>query len=142
MKKGWVGNETKNTMETIQLGKEFANFIELGDVIALLGDLGTGKTTFIKGLLKGLQYNRPVTSPTYTLINEYDAKYPIIHIDSYRELELSRWIKLGLNDYMDGNNIILIEWADRIKALLPKNTINIDFFHKGLNKRNIILQSL
>ena len=142
MKKGWVGNETKNTMETIQLGKEFANFIELGDVIALLGDLGTGKTTFIQGLLKGLQYNRPVTSPTYTLINEYDAKYPIIHIDSYRELELSRWIKLGLNDYMDGNNIILIEWADRIKALLPKNTINIDFFHKGLNKRNIILQSL
>ena len=142
MKKGWVGNETKNTMETIQLGKEFANFIELGDVIALLGDLGTGKTTFIKGLLKGLQYNRPVTSPTYTLINEYDAKYPIIHIDSYRELELSRWIKLGLNDYMDGNSIVLIEWADRIKTLLPKNTINIDFFHKGLNKRNIILQSL
>ena len=75
------------------------------------------------------------------LINEYDAKYPVIHIDCYREDELERWIKLGINDYMDEKNILIIEWADKIKSLLPVNTIHIQFSHKSITSREITLST-
>ena len=140
MKSGWRGRITQDPQETIQLGKYFANFVEKGDVFAFVGDLASGKTTFIKGILKGLNFDKPVTSPTFTLVNEYDAKYPVIHIDCYREDELERWIKLGMNDYMDEKNIVIIEWADKMKALLPKNTIQIKFSHKSITSREITLR--
>ena len=69
MKKGWQGSETINPDETIRLGENLASYLELGDVLALVGDLASGKTTFIQGMLKGLRYSQPVTSPTFTLIN-------------------------------------------------------------------------
>ena len=140
MKSGWKGSVTLDPLETIQLGEYFATFIEKGDVFAFVGELASGKTTFIKGILKGLNFNKPVTSPTFTLVNEYDAKYPVIHIDCYRENELERWIKLGMNDYMDEENIVIIEWADKMKALLPKNTIQIKFSHKSITSREITLR--
>ena len=108
MKSEWVGCITKNPEETILLGENFADFMEKGDVYAFIGELASGKTTFIKGILKGLQFENHVTSPTFTLVNEYDAKYPLIHIDCYREDELVRWIKLGMNDYMNEENIVII----------------------------------
>ena len=100
MKSGWVGSISNDSQETILLGEQFASFIEKGDVFAFVGELASGKTTFIKGVLKGLDFEKPVTSPTFTLVNEYDAKFPVIHIDCYREDELERWIKLGMNDYL------------------------------------------
>ena len=141
MKSEWVGCITKNPEETILLGENFADFMEKGDVYAFIGELASGKTTFIKGILKGLQFENHVTSPTFTLVNEYDAKYPLIHIDCYREDELVRWIKLGMNDYMNEENIVIIEWADKIKSLLPSNTIYIQFSHKNINSREITLKS-
>ena len=141
MKLGWRGRVTQDPKETIELGAHFATFVERGDVFALVGELASGKTTFIKGILKGLNFDKPVTSPTFTLINEYDAKYPVIHIDCYREDELERWITLGINDYMDEENIVIIEWADKMNALLPDNTIYIQFSHKGLNSREVKLQA-
>ena len=140
MKSGWVGCITKNPEETIQLGKKFAEFIQKGDVYAFEGELASGKTTFIKGILKGLQFVKPVTSPTFTLVNEYDAKYPVIHIDCYRENELERWIQLGINDYMNEENIVIIEWADKMESLLPSNTIYVQFSHKDINSRGIFLR--
>ena len=141
MKSGWLGCITQNPEETIQLGENFADFIEQGDVYAFVGELASGKTTFIQGILKGLQFEKPVTSPTFTLINEYDAKYPLIHIDCYREEELVRWIKLGMNDYMNEENIVIIEWADKMKSLLPSNTIYVQFSHKNIESREITLKS-
>ena len=140
MRTGWAGGETQDPHETIQLGEYFSGFMEKGDVYAFLGELASGKTTFIQGILRGLRYTRPVTSPTFTLINEYNTKHQVIHIDCYRENELNRWIKLGLNDYMNEENIVMIEWADKIKVLLPEDTIYIQFSHKGVNKREIILK--
>ena len=139
MKHGWIGGITDDPNETIELGKDFSTFIERGDIFAFIGDLASGKTTFVKGILKGLKFNQSVTSPTFTLINEYKAIYPVIHIDCYREQDLFRWIKLGLSDYMDDNNIVIIEWADKLEALLPSNTIYIKFNHKAVNLREIIL---
>ena len=139
MKSGWMGSVTQDPQETIQLGEHFATFVEKGDVFSFVGELASGKTTFIKGILKGLNFDKPVTSPTFTLVNEYDAKFPVIHIDCYRENELERWIKLGMNDYMDEENIVIIEWADKMKSLLPVNTIQIQFSHKSISSREILL---
>ena len=139
MKSGWVGSVTKDPQETIKLGENFSTFVEKGDVFAFVGELASGKTTFIKGILKGLNFNKPVTSPTFTLVNEYDAKYPVIHIDCFRENKLERWIKLGMNDYMDEKNILIIEWADKMKSLLPINTIQIQFSHRSITSRKITL---
>ena len=139
MKSGWRGSVTQDPQETIQLGEDFATFIEEGDVFAFVGDLASGKTTFIKGIMKGLNYNSSVTSPTFTLVNEYDAKYSVIHIDCYREDNLERWIKLGMNDYMDDKNVVIIEWANKMESLLPVNTIEIQFSHESITSREIIL---
>ncbi len=139
MKSGWGGGITNSAEATLKSGEQFADFVEKGDVFAFEGELASGKTTFIKGILKGLEFKKPVTSPTFTLVNEYDAKFPIIHIDCYREEELDRWIKLGLNDYFSEDNIVIIEWADKIASLLPQNTIHVHFSHKSLNSREIIL---
>ena len=139
MKSGWRGSVTQDPQETIQLGEHFATFVEKGDVFSFVGELASGKTTFIKGILKGLNFDKPVTSPTFTLVNEYDAKFPVIHIDCYREDEQERWIKLGINDYMDEENVVIIEWADKMKSILPINTIQIQFSHKSINSREIFL---
>ena len=141
MKSGWMGSVTQDPQETIQLGEHFATFVEKGDVFSFVGELASGKTTFIKGILKGLNFDKPVTSPTFTLVNEYDAKFPVIHIDCYREDEEERWIKLGMNDYMDEENVVIIEWADKMKSLLPVNTIQIQFSHKSINSREIFLST-
>ena len=141
MKSGWKGNLTLNPEETIELGKQLSNYLQGGDVLAMVGELASGKTTFIKGMLKGLRYVKPVTSPTFTLINEYDAMYPVIHVDCYREENLFRWIKVGFNDYINDENIVIIEWADKIYSLLPDDHIQIQFKHKGKDKREITLLS-
>ena len=140
MKFGWRGSVTQDPQETIQLGEHFATFVEKGDVFSFVGELASGKTTFIKGIMEGLNFNKPVTSPTFTLVNEYDAKYPVIHIDCYREEELERWIKLGMNDYMNDENIVIIEWADKMESLLPENTVQLNFSHKGKKSREIKLK--
>jgi len=141
MKSGWIGGMTDSTESTVELGKRFSKFIEVGDVFAFIGELASGKTTFIKGILKGLDFEKPVTSPTFTLVNEYDAKYTVIHIDCYREEDLERWLKLGINDYLNDNNIVFIEWADIIEPLLPRNTFYVNFSHKSSNSREIILSN-
>ena len=128
---------TKSNIETEKLGYDFSKKISKGDIITLNGNLGSGKTTFVKGVLKGLNYQYEVTSPTYTLINEYNADHDIIHIDCYREKDINRWLNIGLIDYFSGNNILFIEWPENIKSILP-NTINQLFFEiVSLNERLI-----
>ena len=139
MKNGWMGNITTNAEETIKLGMDLSKYLEEGDVLTLTGELASGKTTFVKGILQGFNYDRDVTSPTFTLVNEYDTILPIIHIDAYREDDLKRWIKIGFHDYLNDGNIIIIEWANKILSLLPQNSINIRFMHVGKNKRKIQL---
>ena len=101
MKRGWKGGCTTNPSETMKLGMEMSNFLEKGDILSLTGELASGKTTFVKGVLKGFNYEEEVTSPTFTLINEYHVEFPIIHIDAYRENDLNRWIKVGFRDYLN-----------------------------------------
>ena len=129
--------DSNSDLETQNLGKKFSDYIKPGNIFSLNGNLGSGKTTFMKGVLKGLNYGGEVTSPTYTLINEYRVKYNIIHIDCYREKDLQRWLNIGITDYFNGDNILFIEWAENIKVLLPNYVKNISFEVRTNNKRYI-----
>ena len=93
--------------------------------------------TVIKGILKGLNYTKPVTSPTFTLINEYDATIKIIHVDFYREKNIERWNNLGFHDLINNDNIVIIEWADLLLDLLPSNIHMIYFEHITPKQRRI-----
>ena len=133
-----ISNHPDNTEE---FGVIFSKQISEGDIITINGDLGAGKTTFIKGILKGLEYRGNVNSPTYTLVNEYDSKFKVIHIDCYREQNLNRWLDIGIMDYLIGDNVVIIEWPLHIKNILPENiiTINIDYISEFERKIKILL---
>ena len=128
---------TNSHIETQELGMQFSKIINNGDVITLNGNLGAGKTTFMQGVLLGLGYKNEVTSPTYTLINEYVTKHNIIHLDCYREKDINRWLNIGLIDYFNNDNILFIEWAENIKEILPNKTIDLFFEVVDSNKRLI-----
>ena len=110
-----------------------------GDIYGLKGQMASGKTTFIKGLLMGMKYDNMVNSPTFTLINEYDAIYKVIHIDCYRENDINRWVDLGIFEYFSSEAIVLIEWPEIINNILPETIKYIDFEVLKNNKRKIRL---
>tara|TARA_B100001750_G_C15437047_1_gene561497 strand:+ start:239 stop:652 length:414 start_codon:yes stop_codon:yes gene_type:complete len=129
---------TIDYLDTQKLGENFSKKIKSGDIILLYGDLGAGKTTFVKGILKGLQFANEVTSPTFSLINEYNADKKVIHIDCYREKEIERWISIGIEDYFNQSNIIIIEWPEILEAIIPDNAIKIKISHIDTNKREFL----
>jgi len=130
---------TKSFLETENLGKDFAEHIKSAEVILLYGDLGSGKTTFVKGILKGLGFSSDVTSPTFSLINEYEAIKKVIHIDCYREENLQRWINLGIEEYFNDSNIVIVEWPEILSDIIPIDAIKIEIKHVEENIREFIL---
>ena len=131
---------SSNSDVTIDLGKIFSKKLKPGYVIGLNGDLGSGKTTFIKGILAGLNYRDNVTSPTFTLINEYYADYKVLHVDFFRENNIMRWKNIGFEEMINKDDIILIEWSNLIPKLLPKDIHILAFEHLDLNQRKISLK--
>ena len=121
----------------MDLGEKISSTLKPGDIVSLEGELGAGKTTFVKGILKGLNYKYEVTSPTFTLINEYEADTKVIHIDFYRENDTKRWEVIGLDEYLYSDNIVILEWGNMVRDLLPDDIISIFFEHIELNKRRI-----
>lgn len=134
---------TNSPEETINFGENFAEQLGPGQVITFNGNLGSGKTTFIKGICRGLGVTEHVTSPTFTLINEYNGKFPIYHFDFYRLQSNIELHDLGVEEYFEGDGICLIEWPDIVKDILPENHIQISMsarFDEGLeNTRRIQL---
>ena len=113
-----------------------------GAVVAMHGDLGSGKTTFVQGMVEGLGLEDQVTSPTFSLIHEYGRPPELYHIDCYRETSLERWQQLGLDEYFNDNCITVIEWAENITPLLPGDAIHLTFsLGPTENKRIIEVQS-
>ena len=131
---------SKSASDSIRLGKNISAHLESGDVIGLNGDLGSGKTTFVKGILEGLNYDGDVTSPTFTLINEYYADMKVIHVDFYRDENIQRWKNLGFHEIINNNDIILIEWSNLIEQLLPSNVNIVNFEHVSENERKIYIK--
>jgi len=124
---------TKSTEETLQFSKELAQKLQPGDVITLEGDLGAGKTTFTKGLAVGLDITKNVSSPTFTIIKEYNGRLPLYHMDVYR-LEDS-YEDLGFDEYFEGQGVTVVEWAHLIEDQLPNELLQIKITHGEENSR-------
>ena len=119
--------ETKSADETERLGFELAESLNPDDVVALYGDLGSGKTGFVSGIARGLNVSKSVKSPSFNIINEYPGDIPLFHIDFYR-LEKSAEIEdIGWTEYLDSGGIVIIEWAERVKNVLPSKRIDVYF---------------
>lgn len=119
--------KSKSETETIQIAEQFAlKSLTPGSIVALYGDLGTGKTRFVQGICKAFKIKHNVTSPSFTIINEYKSEtITIYHFDFYRISELDELDEIGFDDYIYSNSISIIEWADRIKPLLPEKRYDI-----------------
>ena len=118
---------SRKPSETFECGKSLAGILRAGDVVALYGDLGSGKTVLVQGICQGLEVREFVTSPSFTIIQEYSGKFPVAHFDFYR-LESIRAIEnLDLDGYFEKSGISLIEWAERVELFLPRNRFSIRF---------------
>ena len=130
-----------NAAETKALGERLAEKIETGDVLALVGDLGAGKTQFVKGLAKGLGSTVVVTSPTFTLVHEYqDSRLPIYHFDFYRIESLAALRAIGFDEIVFGDGVSVIEWADRFADAIPPRARWIKFEIVSENQRRILFE--
>ena len=118
---------THSPEETQEVGVGIGCQLRPGDVVALIGDLGVGKTCLTQGIARGagVYQDQTVNSPSYILINEYAGEIPVYHIDLYRLQRLEDIVALGLEDYLEGDGICVIEWADRMSELLPDSYIEV-----------------
>jgi tRNA threonylcarbamoyladenosine biosynthesis protein TsaE len=124
--------------ETEAIGRRFAKDAQVGSVLALEGELGSGKTLFTKGLVAGLGSNAAVTSPTFTIIHEYPGgRLPIYHFDFFRLEDRQSVARLGLDNYFFGDGVSVIEWADRFPELIPEKARWILFEIQSENTRAI-----
>lgn len=138
---------TNSEEETFELGKEFSKRLTAGDVVLFYGDLGSGKTEFIKGICKQLQVDDIVTSPTFTIMNRYDGnvdgeELPVYHIDLYRIEDKKELNEIGFEECVfESNSIKLIEWAERADNIVPRSSyqIQIDPDEEDENKREITI---
>ncbi len=124
-----------STEETLALGREVAQLVPSNAILALLGNLGAGKTTFVQGLALGLGVLETVQSPTFVLFNNYSDR--LFHFDLYRLKDPKDFTNLGFEEYFDKEGICAIEWPQRIASLLPKRTIQILFAHDSTGGRTV-----
>lgn len=122
MKKTYI---CKNKDETIALGEKLGRLLRSGDIILLYGELGSGKTVFTKGIAKGLEINEPITSPTFTLVNEHRGKIFLYHFDLYRLDDYTALYDIGYEEYFYDEGVCAIEWPERLGPLLPKERLEV-----------------
>jgi tRNA threonylcarbamoyladenosine biosynthesis protein TsaE len=127
--------------ETEAAGERLAASLGPGDVVALTGELGAGKTCFVQGVARGLGVRTQPTSPTFVLINEYRGRLPVHHVDAYRVDSLGELQDLGLDELMDGDGVTLVEWADKLWPLLPARTIHVHLVGVGDEPRTITVST-
>lgn len=136
--------ETRSAEETYQLGIKLGQKAMKGQVYTLVGDLGVGKTVFTQGLAKGLEIDEPISSPTFTIVQVYDeGRLPFYHFDVYRIGDISEMDEIGFEDYIYGEGVSLIEWANLIKEILPEERIAITIekdLEKGFDYRKITIE--
>ncbi len=133
---------TRSEKETYDFATSWAKKLKGGEVLALSGDLGAGKTAFAKGIAAGLGITKTVTSPTFVLMKVYPIKNGLVkffvHVDAYRLKNAKSLEAIGLLDYIGSSEaVVLIEWAERVKKILPKNVLAISIIHKNFEERII-----
>lgn len=133
---------SKSFEETLDWGKKIGKELKAGDIVALHGDLGAGKTSLTKGVALALGITEDVTSPTYTIVSEYDGRLPLYHMDMYRIDGIEEFEMLGVDDLIFGSGVSLIEWSERIAEYLPDDckAVTIKILENG--DRKIILEGI
>lgn len=132
-----------NTEQTLRLGEKLARHLRGGDILCLEGDLGSGKTTLIKGIAKGLKIApEKVNSPTFVLMNAYQGKLPLYHFDLYRLEHVREISSIGYEEFLYGDGVSVIEWADKLEELTPKEYLRVELKHEGENERLIKLSAV
>lgn len=133
--------ESNSEQDTEGFARALASKSKKGDVFALLGDLGVGKTAFTKGFAKGLGIKEAVVSPTFTIVQVYDEGImPLYHFDVYRISDVSEMDEIGYEDYFYGDGVSIMEWADLVEDILPENTVRVTItknLEKGVDYRKI-----
>lgn len=143
MKEKCITQHSVSDRETINLGQKIGTLLVAGDVVGLVGELGSGKTWFAKGLALGLGVspNTIITSPSFTLINEYEGRYKFFHMDVYRLENLSDLLSAGLDEYFYKDGVVAMEWADRWPEILPSWWLKVELIIMDDISREIILSS-
>lgn len=132
-----------NTDETIKLGIKIAAHVKPGDIICLFGDLGTGKTTFVKGLAEGLRIkSRQVHSPTFVLLNINEGRLPLFHFDLYRLGDPCEIAALGHEEYFYSDGVSVIEWAERLQQFMPPDYLAVRLEHQEGDLRAVELEAV
>lgn len=132
---------TKSPEETFDLGVKLGRVLKRGDIVLLNGDLGAGKTQLTKGIAKGLEVDEYITSPTFTLVNEYRGNIPLYHFDVYRINNIDELYEIGFEEYIFGEGVCVIEWGDAIREILPDNIIDINIKKIDDNTREIHIKA-
>ena len=125
---------------TQRAGEQLGARIGAGQVVAVVGELGAGKTCFVQGLLRGLGVTADVTSPTFVLVNQYRGRLVVHHVDAYRTASLRELLDLGLDEMWSGDAVTVIEWADKLTPLLPPETLTVRIAGLGDEPREIAME--
>jgi tRNA threonylcarbamoyladenosine biosynthesis protein TsaE len=131
---------TASAEETEAAGERLGRRLQPGAVVALTGELGAGKTCFVQGLVRGLGASIRATSPTFVLVNQYRGRVLVHHVDAYRTDSMTELMDLGLLDLMGGDDVTLIEWADKLEPLLPPDAIRVHIAGVGDEPRTITIR--
>jgi tRNA threonylcarbamoyladenosine biosynthesis protein TsaE len=137
--------ESRSARATERFATRLAATVQPGDVIALIGELGAGKTCFTRGLARGLSVptDVPVTSPTFTMMNHYEGRLPLYHFDLYRVTDLDELEAIGYREFVGGDGVAVMEWADRVPNALPVAHIRIEIhLGKKANERRITVEHI
>jgi tRNA threonylcarbamoyladenosine biosynthesis protein TsaE len=135
--------ESYSYEDTQRIAAEFADTLKGGEFIAMYGDLGAGKTAFTQGLAKALGVTRYVTSPTFTIVNEYEGRLPLYHFDVYRIADPEEMYEIGYEEYIESGGVCIVEWSELIEELFPDSYIRITITkddEKGTDYRKIVIE--
>ncbi len=133
---------TNSEEETEALGERLAKCLRAGAVVALYGDLGAGKTAFVRGMARGLDIRESVSSPTFTIVNEYPGDPALFHFDMYRLKNADELYGIGWEDYLDRNGICVTEWSERIEEALPEDAVRVTIERLGDSERSIRVEGM
>ena len=137
--------ETNSYEETQKIAADFADTLKGGEVIAMYGDLGAGKTAFTQGLAKALGIKQHVTSPTFTIVNEYEGRLMLYHFDVYRIADPEEMYEIGYDEYIESDGVCIIEWAELIEDVLPDEYMKVTILkndEKGDNYRTVSFENI
>ncbi len=131
---------TKSETETQQAGAELVKTLAPGSVVAMYGDLGAGKTAFVRGMTRGLGIDFPVSSPTFNVVNEYPGQVPMFHFDMYRLGSADELFDIGWDDYLERGGICAVEWSENVEEAFEPGTVKVTITKLGDSEREITVE--